>query len=192
MLLIIGITGASGAIYGIRLVEILSTSKEVETHLIISEAGEKMIRHETGWEPEQVRALADVCYDINDIGAEYRAIIGSHGDSLALWNEGLDTWQPLHGASQFAYRNIPADTNVFEIGIFRTLIGDPVFSIDIVTANVQLVSTDPAAWRWDWAPNSGHATFDMSTPGLFTAPASAFWRQSSTTSSAARINNPFD
>jgi len=70
MLLIVGITGASGAMYGIRLLEVLSTSKEVETHLIISEAGEKMIRHETDWQPEKVRALADVCYDVNDIGAE--------------------------------------------------------------------------------------------------------------------------
>ena len=70
MLLIVGITGASGAIYGIRLLEVLSTVKEVETHLIISEAGEKMIRHETDMEPEKVRELADVCYDIEDIGAE--------------------------------------------------------------------------------------------------------------------------
>jgi len=69
MLLIIGITGASGAIYGIRLLEVLSASKDVETHLIISEAGEEIIRHETDWGLEQVRALADVCYDINDIGA---------------------------------------------------------------------------------------------------------------------------
>ena len=69
MLLIIGITGASGAIYGIRLLEVLSASKEVETHLIISEAGEKIIRYETDWGLEQIRALADVCYDINDIGA---------------------------------------------------------------------------------------------------------------------------
>ena len=37
--LIIGITGASGVIYGIRLLEVLSTMKEIETHLIISEAG---------------------------------------------------------------------------------------------------------------------------------------------------------
>ena len=69
MLLVIGITGASGAIYGIRLLEVLSTDKEVETHLIISEAGEAIIRHETDLGLEQVRALADVCYDINDIGA---------------------------------------------------------------------------------------------------------------------------
>ena len=69
MLLVIGITGASGAIYGIRLLEVLSTNKEVETHLIISEAGAEIIKHETNWELEKVRALADACYDINDIGA---------------------------------------------------------------------------------------------------------------------------
>ena len=69
MLLIVGITGASGAIYGIRLLEVLSLHREVETHLIISEAGEKNIRYETDWKVEQVKALADFCYDIHDIGA---------------------------------------------------------------------------------------------------------------------------
>lgn len=69
MLLIIGITGASGVIYGIRLLEVLATHKDVETHLIISGAGEEIIRHETDWGLEKIRTLADVCYDINDIGA---------------------------------------------------------------------------------------------------------------------------
>jgi len=69
MLLIVGITGASGVIYGIRLLEVLKTNKEVETHLIISEAGEEIIKHETDWELKKVRALADVCYDIDDIGS---------------------------------------------------------------------------------------------------------------------------
>jgi 4-hydroxy-3-polyprenylbenzoate decarboxylase len=69
VLLIIGITGASGAIYGIRLLEVLSLNKEVETHLIISEAGEKIIRSETDWKVEQVKALADSYYDIHDTGA---------------------------------------------------------------------------------------------------------------------------
>ena len=70
MLLVVGITGASGVIYGIRLLEVLSSNGEVETHLIISEAGEKNIRYETDWELEQVKALADSCYDIHDIGAK--------------------------------------------------------------------------------------------------------------------------
>ena len=69
MLLTVGITGASGVIYGIRLLEVLSTNKEVETHLMISEAGEKNISYETDWKLEQVKALADFYYDIHDAGA---------------------------------------------------------------------------------------------------------------------------
>ena len=69
MLLIIGITGASGAIYGIRLLEVLSTVKDVETHLIISETAAQIIRYETDWSLERVRALADVNYNVDDIGA---------------------------------------------------------------------------------------------------------------------------
>ena len=69
MRIIIGITGASGAIYGIRLLEVLSDYKEVETHLIVSDAAGEIIKHETDWSLEGVKALADVCYDINDIGA---------------------------------------------------------------------------------------------------------------------------
>jgi 4-hydroxy-3-polyprenylbenzoate decarboxylase len=68
MVLIIGITGASGVIYGIRLLELLSTKKEIQTHLIISEAGEINIRHETDWKIEDIRSLANYSYDINDIG----------------------------------------------------------------------------------------------------------------------------
>jgi len=69
MVLIIGITGATGAIYGIRLLEVLSARRDIETHLVISEAGELNIRHETDWKIEAIKALADYYYDINDIGA---------------------------------------------------------------------------------------------------------------------------
>ncbi len=67
--LIVGISGATGAIYGIRLLEVLAKSK-VETHLVITEAGEKTIRMETDWKIEQVNALANVVYDIKDVGAD--------------------------------------------------------------------------------------------------------------------------
>jgi len=69
MILVIGITGASGVIYGIRLLEVLSDIKEIKTHLIISEVGKLNIRQETNWKVEKVEALADFAYDINDIGA---------------------------------------------------------------------------------------------------------------------------
>lgn len=69
MVLIIGITGATGAIYGIRLLEILAAKKDIETHLVISDAGKLNIKHETDWEIEAIKKLADSYYDINDIGA---------------------------------------------------------------------------------------------------------------------------
>ncbi len=69
MILVIGITGASGAIYGIRLLELLSAKREIETHLIISEAGRLNIKTETGWKIEDVKALATCAYDVQDIGA---------------------------------------------------------------------------------------------------------------------------
>ncbi|HXZ30579.1 MAG TPA: UbiX family flavin prenyltransferase [Dehalococcoidia bacterium] len=68
--LIVGITGASGAIYGIRLLEVLSSVKNVETHLIVSEPAEAIIKYETGRSIEDVKALASFSYDIRDIGAQ--------------------------------------------------------------------------------------------------------------------------
>ena len=55
--LIVGMSGATGAIYGIRLLEVLSDS-DIETHLVISSAAEKTIRMETPWTVKQVKALA--------------------------------------------------------------------------------------------------------------------------------------
>jgi len=69
MILVIGITGASGVIYGIRLLEVLSAKKDIETHLIISNAAEVNIRTETNYKLEDIRALANYSYDINDTGA---------------------------------------------------------------------------------------------------------------------------
>lgn len=69
MKLIVAITGASGVIYGIRLLEILTKNKTVETHLVISEFGEQNIRYETIWKVEEVKSLADFCYDVRALGA---------------------------------------------------------------------------------------------------------------------------
>ena len=67
--LIIGITGATGAIYGIRLLQILRTLPEVETHLLISKAAEQVIAHETELTLRQVREMAHVTYNVKDIAA---------------------------------------------------------------------------------------------------------------------------
>ncbi|OGO25378.1 MAG: 3-octaprenyl-4-hydroxybenzoate carboxy-lyase [Chloroflexi bacterium RBG_16_50_9] len=69
MVIIIGITGASGVIYGIRLLEVLSSMKDMETHLIISKAGEITIKYETQWQINDVRKLASFSYDVDDISA---------------------------------------------------------------------------------------------------------------------------
>lgn len=69
MIIVIGITGASGVIYGIRLLQVLSEIPDVQTHLVVTNSGVRNIRYETEWEPEQVCALADFTYSENDIGA---------------------------------------------------------------------------------------------------------------------------
>jgi 4-hydroxy-3-polyprenylbenzoate decarboxylase len=69
MVIIIAITGATGAVYGIRLLEVLAAMKDMETHLVISEAGEKVISSETSWKVSDVRKLASYSYDIKDIYA---------------------------------------------------------------------------------------------------------------------------
>ena len=68
--LVVGITGASGSVYGIRLLEVLSSTKNVETHLIVSDAAEAIIKYETGQSVEEVKRLANFSYDIRDIGAQ--------------------------------------------------------------------------------------------------------------------------
>ena len=66
--LVVGISGASGVAYGIRLLEALAELK-IESHLIMSKAAEMTIGLETKLKPKQVAAKADVSYAIGDIGA---------------------------------------------------------------------------------------------------------------------------
>ena len=66
--LVVGITGASGVILGIRLLEVLRQT-DVETHLVLTSAARLTIAKETDWKVEQVFALADVNYKNTDIGA---------------------------------------------------------------------------------------------------------------------------
>ncbi len=66
--LIVGLTGASGVIYGIRALEMLKTMG-VETHLVLSQAAKATIAQETTWKISDVEALAAVTHDHRDIGA---------------------------------------------------------------------------------------------------------------------------
>jgi 4-hydroxy-3-polyprenylbenzoate decarboxylase len=66
--LIVGIAGASGVIYGVRMLEILK-NRGIETHLIISDAGKLNIRIETDYEVDDVLAMADFTYTNKDIAA---------------------------------------------------------------------------------------------------------------------------
>jgi 4-hydroxy-3-polyprenylbenzoate decarboxylase len=67
--LVVGISGASGAIYGIRLLEVLRDHPVIETHLVLTKPAERTIVEETSWEPGAVRALAAVVHPVTDIGA---------------------------------------------------------------------------------------------------------------------------
>lgn len=66
--LIIGITGASGVVYGARLLELLKPT-DVETHLVMSKAAELTLHYETELKPDDVKALADVVHAPKNIGA---------------------------------------------------------------------------------------------------------------------------
>ena len=66
--LIVGITGASGVRYGVRLLEILR-DLPVESHLVLSKAAELTLAYETDLKVAEVKALADVVYPVGDVGA---------------------------------------------------------------------------------------------------------------------------
>src|SRR5207244_3509606 len=66
--LIVGITGATGAIFGVRLLQVLEDSG-VETHLVMSKWADRTLVHETSYTPEQVQRMAACSYSPNDQGA---------------------------------------------------------------------------------------------------------------------------
>jgi flavin prenyltransferase len=67
--LVVGVSGASGVIYGIRLLEVLRGVADVETHLVLSQAARRTVVLETDFSVEQVEALADQVYRPGDIAA---------------------------------------------------------------------------------------------------------------------------
>ncbi len=66
---IVAITGASGVIYAVRLLEVLKKVPEIETHVIISQAGKETLRLETDYSTSDIKALADVYHDNRNIAA---------------------------------------------------------------------------------------------------------------------------
>jgi flavin prenyltransferase len=67
--LVVGISGATGIIYAIRLLEIVRELEGIETHLIVSSSAARTLSLETDYSLEQVKALADETYNFSDIGA---------------------------------------------------------------------------------------------------------------------------
>jgi 4-hydroxy-3-polyprenylbenzoate decarboxylase len=67
--LIIAITGATGAVYGVRLLELLRATPGIETHLMISEAGVLNLHQELDMKRKEVEALAHVVHNVRDVGA---------------------------------------------------------------------------------------------------------------------------
>lgn len=67
--LIIGLSGASGVIYGVRMLQVLQQVAEVETHLVMSQAARQTLALESDYSLRDVQAMADVVHDVRDIAA---------------------------------------------------------------------------------------------------------------------------
>ncbi len=67
--LVVGITGATGSAYAIRLLQMAREVSDVETHLVVSASGVLNVKHELGLSRQQIHALADRVYSIRDVGA---------------------------------------------------------------------------------------------------------------------------
>jgi len=81
---IVAISGASGAVYGLRLLQVLRDLTGVEIHLAVSDAGWLNLRHELGLEREAVAALAHRLHDVHDVGAAIASgSFQSHGMVIA-------------------------------------------------------------------------------------------------------------
>ena len=66
---LVAISGASGAVYGVRLLQRLQVLPGVATHLVVSDAGWTSLRHETGCDLAALHAMANQVHDVRDIGA---------------------------------------------------------------------------------------------------------------------------
>ncbi len=99
MRIIVGISGASGTIYGLRLLERLKAQQGMETHLILSRSGEKTLFLETGKTVADLKNLSDFSYPFGDIGA--RLASGSYPtDAMVVAPCSIHTMSAIaHGIS---------------------------------------------------------------------------------------------
>ena len=97
---------------------------------------------------------SDYHYQPNDIGADYVAVVGVEGDSLWNWQD--TSWNKL---TDFQFLNLDNNSNTFEVGVRLSDIGNPS-AIDIVIANITFGADTT---YWDWAPNAGHVTYNISS-----------------------------
>ena len=67
--LIVAITGATGAVYGVRLLQVLQPMAGIETHLLVSDAGVQTLHQELAMNRKDVETLADVQHNVREIGA---------------------------------------------------------------------------------------------------------------------------
>lgn len=67
--IVVGVSGASGAVYGVRLLQALREAQGVETHLVVSDAGWRNVAQEQGPQRSVVEALADEVHDVRNVGA---------------------------------------------------------------------------------------------------------------------------
>ena len=82
--LIIALTGATGAVYGVRLLQVMREQADWETHLIISAAGVLNLQHELNMKRRELYALADVVHDVNDVAASIASgAFGTEGMIIA-------------------------------------------------------------------------------------------------------------
>lgn len=68
MKIVVGVSGASGSVYGLRLLEKLRENRDVETHLVLTRLGERTAFIETGKKAADFKALADYSYPLEDVG----------------------------------------------------------------------------------------------------------------------------
>lgn len=67
--IIVAISGASGAVYGVRILQVLRDTPGIESHLVVSDAGWRNLQHEQNMERTLIEGMADQVHDVHDIGA---------------------------------------------------------------------------------------------------------------------------